>query len=131
MGSLICASSVLVECGQAYVFRVQKEHCIYLAFVVRADGVARAYLNVCPHVGLPIDGRRGEYWYVDGLHLGCVHHGAIFEPTTGLCTRGPCEGLSLIALSIEEDDGQIRLTDENYTYVSQSGQSRCAKQETW
>ncbi|SVA75908.1 uncharacterized protein METZ01_LOCUS128762, partial [marine metagenome] len=27
-------------------------------------------------------------------------HGAVYEPNTGLCTRGPCAGASLYALEV-------------------------------
>ena len=117
MSSQLCNSSELGERGNAVTFRVQREQQIYPAFVVRADGVARGYLNVCAHVGLPLDGRRGEFWYLDGSYLGCVQHGAIYEPSTGLCVRGPCKGLSLIPLNLSECNGQICLQDDRYRLV--------------
>lgn len=118
MSSLLCSSTDLAECGTAETFRVQKEQRIYPAFVVRVYGVARAYLNVCAHVGLPLDGRRGQFWYLNGsTYIGCVQHGAIYEPDTGLCVRGPCEGMSLIALIVDERDSKIYLQDEEYRLV--------------
>ncbi|MCZ6503447.1 MAG: Rieske 2Fe-2S domain-containing protein [Gammaproteobacteria bacterium] len=119
MSSLLCGSIDLEERGRAVSFRVQKEQRIYPAFVVRADGVARGYLNACAHVGLPLDGRRGQFWYLDGTYLGCVQHGAIYEPNTGLCVRGPCEGLSLIALNVVERDDNIYLEEEQYLLVTE------------
>lgn len=34
-------------------------------------------------------------------------HGAVYEPRDGLCTLGPCKGMQLTALKIEERDGKV------------------------
>ena len=117
MLSFLIESSRLEERGPAFTFRVEKDNQIYPAFAVRAEGVVRAYLNVCAHVGLPLDGRRGNFWYLEGTYLGCVQHGALYQPDTGHCIRGPCEGLSLISLSTQEQEAKVFLTSKEYRLV--------------
>ena len=41
--------------------------------------------------------------------LSARHHNAIYEPLTGLCVRGPCEGESLKPLKIEIIQDEIWL----------------------
>ena len=42
-----------------------------------------------------------------GDALMCQTHGAVYEPDTGLCTRGPCVGASLFPLEVTEEDGVL------------------------
>ena len=43
----------------------------------------------------------------------CQTHGAIYEPDTGLCVRGPCAGASLFALEIVEENGVVWFMEES------------------
>ena len=112
-------SENLEERGRAFTFRVQNERRIYPAFAIRSHGKVKAYLNVCAHVGLPLDARRGDFWYLEGTYLGCKQHGAIFDPDDGKCLRGPCAGLSLIPLPSNEREGRICLEDGEYRLVTE------------
>jgi nitrite reductase/ring-hydroxylating ferredoxin subunit len=94
--------------------------------VARVDGVLRAYANVCRHTAIPLDARGGTELGVmteDGKTLFCDSHGAVYRPSDGLCTEGPCAGTHLFAFDIEGageregegegeemEDGAIRLT---------------------
>jgi nitrite reductase/ring-hydroxylating ferredoxin subunit len=70
-------------------------------FVVAGpDGAPRAYVNICPHRGQPVDLGDGRVFLADG-NLECQAHGAVFDPATGACVRGPCEGAGLRALPAE------------------------------
>ncbi|ELZ11335.1 Rieske iron-sulfur domain protein [Natrinema thermotolerans DSM 11552] len=80
-----------------------------------ADEVA-CWLNYCQHLthikldkgsGAPI--RDGE--------LVCANHGAYFEPDSGRCTFGPCEGAYLTDLEVTVADGDVYLTDDDYEFV--------------
>ncbi len=73
------------------------------AFITRIDGEFHAYVNECPHVGLPLDEGTGMFLNGARGHFLCIHHGALFEPKTGLCVRGPCDGDSLRGLRVVED----------------------------
>jgi nitrite reductase/ring-hydroxylating ferredoxin subunit len=118
-GHFLVESAELEERGRAFTFRVQKDECLYPAFVIRSQGSAKGYLNVCPHAGLTLDGRRGEFWYLEGTYLGCKQHGAIFDPDDGKCVRGPCAEFSLITLRISEREGRICLEDGEYALLAE------------
>ncbi len=75
--------------------------------VLRWRGELLAYRNRCPHWAMPIDCDTGEFF--DDAHsvLQCKMHGARFDPATGECILGPCDGQHLEALRVEpDDDGQ-------------------------
>jgi nitrite reductase/ring-hydroxylating ferredoxin subunit len=81
------------------------------AFALRApDGVLRAYLNVCPHRAQPVDLGDGRLYNAAG-EIECAAHGARFDPATGACLGGPCDGQALQPLPIEEHDGSAWLSD--------------------
>lgn len=67
--------------------------------VSTADG-PRAYVNLCPHVPVPLDRPDEELLSSDGRHLVCARHGALFLVRSGLCVAGPCEGESLAPVPI-------------------------------
>jgi len=81
------------------------------AFVVNHDGRYRAYVNNCPHVGTPLDLWPNEFFSEDGRTLICSTHGAVYEPTSGLCTAGPCVGdrLTALPLAVEGETLVVRL----------------------
>jgi nitrite reductase/ring-hydroxylating ferredoxin subunit len=72
------------------------------------DGEVRAYLNVCPHRAQPVDVGDGRLWVAPG-EIECQAHGARFDPATGACMGGPCDGRALTGLQIEEHEGAIWL----------------------
>ncbi len=83
-------------------------------FAVRVGGTVRAYVNVCPHRAQPVDAGDGRLWLPSGL-IECQAHGARFDPASGACLGGPCDGAALTPLAIEERDGAAWLdrdTDE-------------------
>ncbi|MBU6399748.1 MAG: Rieske 2Fe-2S domain-containing protein [Verrucomicrobia bacterium] len=80
-------------------------------FVARVRGQVVAYENLCRHLPLALDGGDHGFFTPDGRCFVCRNHGAIFEPLTGLCVRGPCQGARLKPLPIEVADGAIWLTD--------------------
>lgn len=74
------------------------------ALVVLDDyGAVRAYLNVCQHIAIPLDGGSREFFDPTGTHLRCGTHGALYRREDGFCVVGPCAGESLVALPIRID----------------------------
>lgn len=67
----------------------------YPVFVIRFGARIFGYENSCPHVRLPLNWKDDSFFDISGTYLFCANHGAVFEPTTGLCTRGPCKGQKL------------------------------------
>ena len=80
-------------------------------FAVRdASGAVRAYVNICPHRAQPVDVGDGRLWLPSG-EIECQAHGARFDPRSGDCTGGPCNGRALTPMPIEERDGAAWLAD--------------------
>ncbi len=109
---LICTSQDLAERGTAVRFSVPSPKGVQPAFVVRFRGKVHAYLNRCAHVHVELDAQPGEFFDVSGLYLVCGTHGAAYTPESGLCVMGPCKGLRLSKLTIEEHDGSVYLLND-------------------
>jgi nitrite reductase/ring-hydroxylating ferredoxin subunit len=74
---------------------------------LRQGDTVRVYANSCPHLGTPLDWAPDRFFSLDGNHLVCATHGALFTPDTGLCVTGPCEGRSLEAIDFTIEDGLV------------------------
>jgi nitrite reductase/ring-hydroxylating ferredoxin subunit len=75
-------------------------------FVVRRGARLYAYRDACPHVsGAPMAWRKDAYLNGDRSRIVCSAHGAQFDIATGLCTLGPCLGLSLARVALSVDGG--------------------------
>lgn len=77
------------------------------ALAVRWRGVARAYVNACPHQRRNLDFGDAHVFDETADALVCTHHGARFHPDDGACFEGPCAGAALTALAVEERDGAL------------------------
>ncbi|MEM6366959.1 MAG: Rieske (2Fe-2S) protein [Myxococcota bacterium] len=64
----------------------------------------RAYCNLCRHLPIPLAGGTGQ---LDRLQ--CSTHGAIYDPRSGECTRGPCVGRRLHPLEAALDGDGLRI----------------------
>lgn len=72
-------------------------------FIARhATGVC-AFVNRCPHWNLPLNDRDGRIYDPATRSLRCSVHGALFDPDSGVCTSGPCEGGSLPPLRVSRE----------------------------
>lgn len=110
----ICASDSVAEGGKGVRFPVTSSGEARTGFVVRYNGVVRAYLNRCAHVPIELDWAEGEFFESGGEYLMCSTHGAIYLPETGACTGGPCRGGRLRAIIVVERDGQIYWQPDEY-----------------
>ena len=95
--------------GTVHRFELVFEPGLVSAFAFRSRGVARAYVNACPHFGVPLDGRGGELFDRARRHLVCGTHGALFKREDGVCVQGPCMGDRLDALEIVEVFGACQV----------------------
>jgi nitrite reductase/ring-hydroxylating ferredoxin subunit len=66
--------------------------------------------NICPHEGSRLDVRPGEFLDEEGNFITCGKHRAQFNPDTGYCFIGPCQGKRLTPIELVIDDGDICLT---------------------
>lgn len=108
---VICASDALADGGDGVRFEVGAGTGRSPAFVIRFAGQARAYLNRCTHVGTELDWMPGRFLDADRKVLLCATHGAAYDPATGRCLGGPCNG-GLVAVPIVERDGVV-IVDED------------------
>lgn len=113
MQHFICHSQDLVECGKGHTFTIHYHDRETEGFVVRYQGKAHAYLNECAHQAMALDFKEGEFFSRDGNHLICATHGALYDPGSGQCLSGRCNGRALVTLTITEQDGAICLQPES------------------
>ena len=76
--------------------------------LLKSGDVVRAFHNVCPHAGRPLELAPGRFIVEDGYLL-CAAHGASFELQRGDCVAGPCRGDSLRAVPVRVTEGMVRL----------------------
>jgi len=79
-------------------------------FLVNWRGKYFAYFNSCPHTQVNLNWTPNQFLDIDSQFIQCSLHGALFEPDTGLCIRGPCLGQSLTCLPVVEQDGMVCIT---------------------
>ena len=81
----------------------------------RADGrdaELRAYLDLCPHVLLPLTRRGQRVLSGDGERLRCTKHGAEFAVADGRGLSGPGSACGLTPVPLRlEPDGTVRVAD--------------------
>ena len=105
---VVCASHELVDGGAGVRFDLPgSDSDAVAAFVVRYDGVARAFLNQCAHIPVELDWKPGDFFDSERQFLICATHGATYRPEDGRCVEGPCRGKSLIVLECHEHDGKV------------------------
>lgn len=104
---LICASADVQEAGPGFRFELTRGGQLVPAFVVRWQGQVRAYLNRCGHVPVELDWQPGAFFDDDRRYLICATHGALYDPASGACLGGRCQGRGLIPVPVRERDGGI------------------------
>ena len=72
-------------------------------FVVREGRRLRAYVNSCPHTGVPLELVPDRFLNADGSYIICSTHGALFRIGDGYCVAGPCAGDCLTPLEVALD----------------------------
>ena len=68
-----------------------------------------AWVNACPHAGVPLDDEPGRLLDASGQFLVCFRHGAMFTRGSGMCLRGPCRGRRLLPISVRIEDGFVKI----------------------
>ncbi len=105
-GSVLCRLGDLAD-GQGLSFEVGEDPDALRLVVVREGENVRAYVNSCPHFGIPLEIGRGVKTFRN--HILCVNHYAVFRFDDGYCIDGPCKGGSLVPFPIEVRDGCVVL----------------------
>lgn len=78
-------------------------------FVVRRNGVVRAYRNSCPHTGGPLEWLDDDFLDEEREHIVCATHGALFRIDDGYCFAGPCKRQSLTAVPVRVEGDRVVL----------------------
>jgi nitrite reductase/ring-hydroxylating ferredoxin subunit len=107
---LICPSGALADSSAGVRFEIEYFGAPAPAFVVRYAGRVHGYLNRCAHVAMELDWQEGVFFDSTGHDLLCSTHGAAYDPRSGRCLGGPCNGSPLVKLKIEERAGMIYFT---------------------
>lgn len=76
-------------------------------FAIRDGDSVFVYLNLCPHLGTPLNWEPDEFLDNTGSLVRCSTHGALFEKHTGECIQGPCQGMYLSGIPCRVENGQI------------------------
>lgn len=105
------------EGGAGVRFTVSSADGLEPAFAVRHQGVVHAYINRCAHMALELDLMPGRFFDNEKRYLVCATHGARYEPASGNCVFGPCQGGHLLVVQVRELDHQLVLTDNDYQLV--------------
>lgn len=106
-----------LEAGVTEVIRLRRDGETREAIVLkREDDSVAVWVNECQHIpDIPLD--RGDGATMRGADLVCERHGAHYDTNSGRCTSGPCEGAVLPSVAVTVEDGQVVLTDEQYSLV--------------
>ncbi len=104
---LICRSAALADSGRGVRFEVEYFGRPAPAFAVRYRGRVHAYLNRCAHVAMELDWQEGVILDAAGRDLLCSAHGATYDPRSGRCVGGPCNGAPLVKLRVDERGGEV------------------------
>lgn len=76
-------------------------------FLVRQERRVQAYINRCPHTGVPLNWVPNDFLDATREQIICSTHAARFRMEDGLCVFGPCHGQSLLTLGTKILDGDV------------------------
>tara|TARA_B110000037_G_scaffold206981_1_gene253500 strand:- start:1886 stop:2224 length:339 start_codon:yes stop_codon:yes gene_type:complete len=79
-------------------------------FLVFFKGNYYAYRNKCQHLSVELDWDNNEFFDEVEKYIVCSTHGALYDPSSGRCIMGPCEGKNLEILKIKVLDDKIIIT---------------------
>ncbi len=102
----LCPADDLTE-GRYRELQLEHEGEPVWLIVTRREGRPRAWFNLCPHQGRPLNFAPDRFLTDEHNRLVCAHHGAVFNPSSGVCVAGPCKNAALREFPVEESDGRI------------------------
>lgn len=83
-------------------------------FLVRQGDTVRGYINSCPHTGAPLDWMPDRFLSLDGEHIQCSTHHALFRWQDGSCIAGPCAGDALTPVPLAVRAGSVYLEQQQF-----------------
>ena len=97
----------IIADGKARNFVLEIKGQRFHGFIVRSGNTVSGYVDLCPHMGLPLAQKLDDYMTPTGDYIACSWHGALFTRDTGKCIGGPCMGQSLTPWPVSVVDGSI------------------------
>lgn len=86
---------------------------VFRLLLVRGGPDVHAFVNRCPHFGVPLAARQEQLLQKPGVSISCNVHYARFRWSDGLCESGDCKGESLITVPLKlHGDGRICVADK-------------------
>lgn len=95
------------------VFQYEQDGIRREGFLLKISDEIVCYENVCKHLPVKLDSSSGVFLGRSGNKIICQSHGALYEPSTGICERGPCAGaiLNKLKLVFEGQEIYIELSE--------------------
>lgn len=78
-------------------------------FAIRQGNSVLAYVNSCPHIGLPLEPVPDRFLDRKREMIVCAAHGARFRIADGECVSGPCIGEALEPVEVRLVEGEVRV----------------------
>lgn len=77
---------------------------------LRKQGLIAADEQPPPVKFMEVSSPSSSLFTVDGQYLMCKSHGAVFDPSSGICVAGPCQGQALVPLETRVmEDGSLHV----------------------
>jgi nitrite reductase/ring-hydroxylating ferredoxin subunit len=109
-GSLLCRLDAVPQ-GACKELRYGEGDASFALLLYRRGAEIHAYVNSCPHFGLPLNARADEFLlYNDGLIM-CAHHSAVFSLVDGRCVEGLTSGERLEPVPVRQVGDEIFMAD--------------------
>jgi nitrite reductase/ring-hydroxylating ferredoxin subunit len=109
----VCHSADLTP-GSATLFhalvRGEERPCFALRLADPSSAVV-AFVNICAHRAQPVVVDRAAL--DEAGRIECRAHGALYDPRSGECVGGPCEGARLVPITVREEAGTIWAIDDD------------------
>ncbi|WP_224270825.1 Rieske (2Fe-2S) protein [Haloprofundus salinisoli] len=106
----------------SYLFTAEdaftNEREVILVHCERDPGI-EAWINNCTHENQRLD--RGSGAAMRNSEIVCPKHGSMFDTCSGACDNGEAAGTTLPGVEIAIVDGEVFLTDDNYSYLHDGG----------
>ena len=99
-----------LEHGQARKFPYVLGNDVAEGFILRVGDDLVAYRNLCAHWHVDLDMGEGKFWSERMGRIYCKTHGAMYEPHSGVCDRGPCVGERLEKFRVRLDGEDALVT---------------------
>jgi nitrite reductase/ring-hydroxylating ferredoxin subunit len=103
MSHYLCKIADIGQSGKEVCVKLNSK-AVYIMLFPYA-GTIRAFINICPHQGMPLNQAPDKFMFSGEGFLMCAQHGARFELDTGKCVGGACRGanLQIVSVTLEGD----------------------------